>query len=229
MLFNLRIQGWRLTLADLAVSGTIHATAGAAISATRSWSTDRTWTLLRGQRLGAVTFMVGPVPFRIAGQLDIETFLRAQATGSLTFSAGVTATANSRVGITFRNGRWSTLHSRGWQHQRLAPTLRAGANAAGAVFLVPSITLIANWIGGPLISLAPFVAADVSARANTCAATVGWGMEVLVGARLDIQNPVTGNRLGCNGCSHVWRSQPVWSTGTRPLFTCPRCTQCRAG
>ena len=230
ILFNLNIQRWSLTRADLALTGDIEAAAGVSFGiAGANGNFDHTVDLIRGVNLGAVTFNVGPVPFRVAGQVDVEAFVKAEASASLSYDASVAVMANTRLGITFRNGRWNTIHDRGWHQQRRNPDVEATATAHAAVSIAPSITLIANWIGGPLISVAPHLAAQVGPgrRTRQCTAVLGWGVDVMVGARVDIQNPVSGNRLGCTGCSHLWRSSPVFSTELMPLFACEPCNQCR--
>ena len=220
VLFNINLRSWKLQSAELAVDGALRVMAAVTVNARGRFSTDQKVSLVRSARLGAVTFMVGPVPINIAGSLDIDGFVRARASGQMRFSSGVGVSSNARVGIRFRNGRWTSMRNTNWNNRHLAPTLRAEETNIG-VSIVPSVSLIAAWIGGPTMSFAPYIAAEMRRPPNhqTCQATLGWGMDIMVGARIDIQNPATGRAVGCRGCRHVFRSQPVHRTGTRPLWT----------
>jgi len=230
VLFNLDIRNWNLQSADLAVRGQTRITAHASVGAVGSWRLDNHLPLLRNVGIGSVTFMVGPVPFNIAGQLDLDVLVEANAGAGVTVAAGATASAMAEAGVTFRNGRWDGLSSHNWAFNRITPNIAARANANAAVTLVPSVSLIAAWIGGPTVSFAPYVASDIRANGGTCNADVGWGVEIQVGARLDVRNPATGRSLGCRGCTHSWGQQRMWATNNgnpTPLFRCSNgCRTC---
>lgn len=126
------------------------------------------------------------MPFNIAGQLDLDVVLKASARARAQFGVGATSSATARAGITFRNGRWEGATSRNWAFNRISPSISAGSNADLALSLVPSVSLIAAWIGGPTCSFVPYVAANIQAGGGGCNADVGWGVEVQVGARVDV-------------------------------------------
>ena len=105
--------------------------------------------------------------------------------------------------------------------------MRVAAWASAAVSLTPTITIAAAWIGGPTVSIVPYVAADMSSvddqHETTCTSDIGWGVDLHVGARIDLQDPVTGRPIGCDGCVHEFAPRTLFSTGTRPLFECATC------
>ena len=233
VLFNLDINNWRLRSTELAVRGATSVTAHASVGGSRRWSAEHTFTLADRVSLGAVTFLVGPVPFRIEGQLGLDAHIEAGASGGASFGAGITATSSMQLGIAFRNGRWSTLNNRHWRHQRITPSLSVQGTGDFAVSIMPKVQLTAHWIGGPTVAVVPYLSAHAAetltlgSSTTSCEAQAGWGLDATVGARLDIQNPATGRSLGCPGCTRTMASATVFSLGTRPLFTCSPCNRCR--
>ena len=232
VLFNIDIESWKLVSADLAVEGEARATAHAQVSSDREWKFDQHFPLFQNVGIGEVTFMVGPVPFHIAGQLDLDLLLEADGNAGASFSAGATASAAVRGGITFKNGQWQGVTSKNWGVNRIEPKITASANGNVIFSLIPSVTLIASWIGGPTVSMVPYIATNLAASDSSCDATIGWGVGIQVGARIDLRNPVTGSSLGCNGCTHTWGQQEIWTTNNgqpQPLYECDGqfCGNCR--
>ena len=232
VLFDIDIESWQLVSANLALQGDARATAHAKLSSDRDWNFNSHFPLFQNIGIGEVTFMVGPVPFHIAGQLDLDLLLQADGNAGASFSAGATASATARGGIVYKDGQWEGVTSRNWGVNRIDPEISARADGNVIFSLIPSVTLVASWIGGPTVSMVPYVATHISASQSSCDAKIGWGVGVQVGARIDIRNPVTGHPLGCNGCTHTWGQQEVWSTNNgqpQPLFECDGrlCGSCR--
>jgi len=171
--------------------------------------------LIDNRGLGAVTFMIGPVPFRIEAQLDLDAMVQIGASGRVDVSAGMTASATAQMGVAFRNGRWVSENNRHWTRSRIIPSITAAAAADMAVTLVPTIQLTANWIGGPTLAILPYMAASTTvARGNGCDSGIGFGVDVTVGARLDVQNPANGRSLGCSGCTRTLGTATVFRATT---------------
>lgn len=230
--FYVSIRRWRLRQATLAVQGDASLTAGADIHMSGRDRIDENFQLIRAAGLGSVTFMVGPLPLRIAGYLDLDGTVQADSDGNLDASAAATATAHLRVGIEFRNRRWRTIHDRHWGTHRERPSMQVASRANVGVGLTPTIFIMAAWIGGPFASVAPYVSIDMSSFDNewgpSCTSDIGWGLDIHVGARIDLQNPITGRPLRCSRCRHEFAQRTIFSTGTRPLFECDRCSRIAA-
>ena len=223
VLFNLDITNWRLQSAQLAVQGAASVTPHATVRGSREWSAQHTLELIPRTSIGAVSFLVGPVPFRIEGQISLECNLEAGARGGAEFGAGITATSNVQLGIAFRNGNWETNNNRNWHHEQIPPTFSAKGTGDFGVSITPKVQVTAHWIGGPTVAIVPYLAAHANVGVETggttrCDANAGWGLDATIGARLDLQNPATGRSLGCNGCTRTLQSATVFSTGTQTLW-----------
>jgi len=229
VVFRLQIRSRRLTIFELVASGYVGATAATDFSASGVFTFEHVFNLVARRNLGTTKFLVGPVPVRVAAELDVDASLSGSLDGSATFSAGVSASAYFSGGVAYRDGGWQTIHNNAWSHSSQTPTVSASATGPISLAIVPTISLVVNWIGGPYMTIYPFLGVDLEANLTSCSAALGWGIEVSIGARIDIQNPANGQPIGCGLCRHELGEIVVFSTGTQPLMTCEPCSVCIPG
>ena len=223
MTFGMSVRRWRLDWADLILRGDARATAHGRFVANARWTHERAFPLISNQGLGAVTFAVGPVPIRVEAQLNLDAYLQLATNGRVDTAAGAAVSTHAQLGVQFRNGHWQSASNRGWTTARRVPSISAQARAMAAFTLVPRVQLTANWLGGPTASFIPYAVADVSATSQACRAQIGFGVDVTVGAVMDLQNPATGRSLGCGGCRRTLATATVFrSPTTATNFNCRR-------
>ena len=98
----------------------------ATVRGSREWSAQHTLELIPRTSIGAVSFLVGPVPFHIEGQINLGAiWRRVREWGKI--GAGITATSNVQLGIAFRNGNWETNNNRNWHHEQIPQPSRLKA------------------------------------------------------------------------------------------------------
>jgi len=223
--FGLDIEGWNLQNAELLVQGEATLSAGAKVGASATTSDIMTIPVLKSKQLGAAKFTIGPVPFNAAMDLGIDVNVNVKLAASDSFSAGATASASAEFGVTFASGAWQRVSNHDWKYSFPDPDISASESATASISLVPTLRLEFDWIGGPRASLIPYVAAQAEiSSSGTCAAVVGYGLNVGVGADIDIKNPFTGSSIP--GLKKSWPTTLIYQSGTKPMKKCDPCSSC---
>ena len=203
--FELDINSWRLDRLVVAFRGHAEFAAIARLTSEITVSATTSWPLVTGN-LGSVVVNVGPVPFHINAFLTVNAVLRVEGTiAGLTASEltmGMTAKSDVMLGIgQTRDARgasdWYRIADAEWERNTWGPTFQPATGSTGArvaLSLEPGLSLSVNWIGGPTIGLAPYIAAEFETGGgnNECGLSMGWGFDAFVGAFVNVQSPFSG-------------------------------------
>lgn len=203
--FELAINRWRLDRLVVAVRGHAEFAAIARLTSTLTVSATTSFPLVIGN-LGSVVVNIGPVPFHINAYLTLNAVVRIEGTiAGLTASEltmGMTGKSNVELGVGQRRNAqgqsdWYRITQNEWTRNSWGPTFQPSSGRTGgrlALSLEPAIALSVNWIGGPTIGLAPYLAAEMSTGGsrNECGVSIGWGFDAFVGAHLNVRSPFSG-------------------------------------
>lgn len=187
------------------------------------------WEVLRSTRVGGpVTFAIGVLPIKLQAHMSMSASIEMDAavTGGTMTTGSNMAWANVEHGIRatrrtdwFGNPyhQWDRPYSADWglAHGRPSLSLPSSISASAVVSLEPTLYLVINGIGGPTITLIPYVAAEFEADPTDdwftdphCGATVGTGVTAYVGARINvlgiIQHTLDPHRVLSWGPHRVW-------------------------
>ena len=214
--FGLDMESWQLQSAEFVVTADSSVGLDAAFNPSSSNSYDHTFSLMKNKKLGGATFSIGPVPFHANLDFNLELRLKASATSDASIHAGATASASAEMGVRYSSySGWERVATKNWQDSWTPPSLSASAQATATISVVPTTALVFDWIGGPRGSILPYVA--VTAQASTysgCSGSLGFGVNVGVGAEIDIKDPFDGKELGIK---KTWPNSLVYQSGTKPV------------
>ena len=210
----------------MAANGRLKAKVDAKFWALGTYNHEQSYSILSNRRLGCVTFTVGPVPFRIEGQFNLDAMFDASANGFADLRVNAAVDTSATLGVEFKNRRWGFISARHFGVTRSTPQPTVTGSVQAAVTLVPKVQLTVNWIGGPTFALLPHASSEASVSGSSCGADFAAGLDVTVGAVLDVQNPMTGGSIGGYGSGGKYHAKRTLGTAT--IYESPRITRSRS-
>ena len=133
-----------------------------------------------GPRLQPITFWLGPLPVVLQPELSLEIEVGGSLEAELT--AGVFYTYDVSAGVRYRNGGWSTEYRTNQDSGVRLPTIAATATAG--VELRGRLDVKAYGIGGPYVTLGPFI--DLTVENTVPWWKVDAGLRASIGAAIDV-------------------------------------------
>lgn len=205
--FELSIDQWSLDTAKLIATADAAFKASAAFQQGNGIEMDKTFPLTSFS-IGSIDFSIGPVPVHIQGDVDLDLGVKLTAQEGVDASVWISANTSASYGIQYQDGHWSNPAQHQWSHDGHYPTLNPLSSVGLTVSLTPSITFMIDYIGGPTVGVTPYLELgvdlnDASSTTNspTCdglSIMMNWGVEVKLGAKIDI------HLLGHTLYQHTW-------------------------
>jgi hypothetical protein len=122
--------------------------------------TDYEQNLWAGTDLGNFVFAMGPVPVKADAIAKLDLKAEVSATAKLTVETNVRAISQTTFGVNYTAGiGWSAVHSEDFSHTFDPLELKAVGVAGVKAFVVPTVQLKLDFIGGPEVKFEPYVEA----------------------------------------------------------------------
>jgi len=140
-----------------------------------------------------IVFVIAGIPMLLNITVPIDAGYNVAASASGTFHNYVGAQGSLGFGFQYTKSggkRWISEHT--FNHNGALKVLDGKVQATLEVYLLPTVVLTVDYIGGPYLGVQPYVEATLAYNDNmkTCASklsyNLNWGMMIVIGAQIDI-------------------------------------------
>jgi len=187
---------WFRTYLEIQPEVSLNLSAGITGALEKEWEADL-WDWSKW-----IWVQVGYVPVAIEVRLDVGAGVEANAEGSISLTAGATASATYKLGVEWtKSGGWGPIAEQEYSWSYSGPTITASAEASVTPYLKFRLGAYFYGTAGPYVELKPLVLARLEWSSES-ASTLDWKLE----GGFDINAGVGF------GAISEWVDLPDWST-----------------